>query len=172
MSISGCVYSWDNLTNSPKVLLYIREVFYAARELIDIVVCKVRNETSKKTAKDLESFVANYVNGTYNQYLELSPTLLKLDSSKNTMRAFMQIRQLRNKLKYSATDIYLSFSSDKSLVLKTEVDIPKWKDKIDNFDDLFNIKNRDIQRKSSSIVLEISVFNYILDILHLFGKLR
>lgn len=171
--ISGRVYRFDNLYNDPYLLIFIREALYSSREMIDMLISRIRRETNNKTAKDFTKFIVPLANGDYNQYLQLSPTLQKISDPK-ILRGLIQVREIRNKLKYKLNDLSITRDTTNRYQMQTSIEIPSYSKKIKNFEKIFNIKDYETLdiTQAVKISLIMNIENYLNDLLSVFSSLK
>ena len=170
--LNSLVGSYDNLQNDHKLTSIIKESFFISRELIDFVISKLAYEFKGTISNDFTKFMTGLANG---NYLELNNSCINYLSQPSIVRGLIMIRTIRNKMK---KDLDLTFHSknQKELEITLEVDIPKkLRDDITKFDEIMNIKNRDLvtdQSELKTISYTLFPHNLINDFIVVFDKIK
>ena len=137
--LEGLVYSYDNLENDHKLTATVKESFFTARELIDLVINKLAYEFKGTISNDFSKFIIGLANG---KYSHLNSPCIEYLSQPSIIRLFIAIRTIRNKMKKDL-DLVFHCVNQKDLKITLQVDLPKkLRNNIINFDEIVDIKNR------------------------------
>jgi len=170
--LDSLTFSYDNLQNDPALISAFKESVFLARELMDIIIKKLAYEFKGTISNDFTKFMIGLANGNYSK---LDSRCLDILSQQKVIKGFILLREIRNKMKNNL-DLTFHCMNRKDLELTFQLNTPnKLREKILNFDEIMDIKNRAQVTKDSNVkIINQQIFpkNFIKDIILLFETLK
>ena len=171
---SSLVYSYDNLQNTHDLTSVFKEGIFAARELLDMINKKLAYDFKGTVSGDFSKFFIGLANGNFS---EIDLECIRFLSQPKILKGIFMIRAIRNKLKKDV-DLVFHCENFNQYYVTFDIQYSNFEDlrkKIDNFDELVDIKNRNlIKNDNTPNRLQYKIFptNFMKDLLTVFEHIK
>lgn len=152
----GLVLSYDQAGNEPRAIACLKESIFASKELLDLFLVKL-NKVNSKIPKQYKKFIIGLAKGDFDQYQETKDDVNFL---KKSVRFIHSLRELRNRLKASYSNIKIYLLNQKYYA-KIDLNLSDICLKIPDYENLMQIKNYPKAKLSLQYYVDIEIEKFI-----------
>lgn len=171
---SSIIYSYDNLQNDHDLTSVFKEGIFAARELLDMIHKKLTYDFKGTVSGDFSKFFIGLANGNFSK---IDSECIKFLSQPKILKGIFMVRAIRNKLKKNVDLVFHceNFNQYQVTLNIPYTDFENLRNKIDGFDELVDIKNRELLNDGhtpNELYYIIFPKNFMQDLLDVFEYIK